>query len=313
MTTKKVPNNSNFFSCEICNYNTSRKSQFDRHLLTAKHKNNEKYNHLELKSSDFSNNVCNFSCICGKMYPYRSSLYNHKKKCEFIKNSEANNKSDLILPVTNDENSNEDLKNLVCKLINENNEIKNSIMKENNELRAQVSELIPKVGNNNNNNNTINNNQKLNINIFLNEQCKDALNMNDFIKSIEISLEQLDYTKKNGLALGLSNAIVENMNKLSLYERPMHCTDIKRETLYIKEEDKWTKDENKEKIKDAIKKASTKNYNALQEWKYKNPDFTNDDLKQEYFSNVISTIGKTGEQIDDKIIKNLCKETYIKK
>jgi len=305
MTTKKVPNNSNFFSCEICNYNTSRKSQFDRHLLTAKHKNNEKYNHLELKSSDFSNNVCNFSCICGKMYPYRSSLYNHKKKCIFIKN---NNENNLILNVKENNDTNEDLKNLVCTLIKENNEIKNSIMKENNELRAQVNELIPKVGNNN----TINNNQKLNINIFLNEQCKDALNMNDFIKSIEISLEQLDYTKKNGLALGLSNAIVENMNKLSLYERPMHCTDIKRETLYIKEEDKWTKDENKEKIKNAIKKASGKNYNALQNWKSNNPDFINDDLKQEDFTNIISTIGKLSEEIDNRIIKSLCKETYIK-
>ena len=305
MTTKKVPNNSNFFSCEICNYNTSRKSQFDRHLMTAKHKNNEKYNHLELKSSDFSNNVCNFSCICGKMYPYRSSLYNHKKKCVFIKN---NNENNLILNVKENNDTNEDLKNLVCKLIKENNEIKNSIMKENNELRAQVNELIPKVGNNN----TINNNQKLNINIFLNEQCKDALNMNDFIKSIEISLEQLDYTKKNGLALGLSNAIVENMNKLSLYERPMHCTDIKRETLYIKEEDKWTKDENKEKIKNAIKKASGKNYNALQNWKSNNPDFINDDLKQEDFTNIISTIGKLSEEIDNRIIKSLCKETYIK-
>ena len=187
-----------------------------------------------------------------------------------------------------------------------------NMMKENQELRSQISELIPKVGNNNTtHNNTLN--QKFNINVFLNEQCKDALNMNDFIKSINISLEQLDFTKKNGLIDGLSNAIVENMNKLSLYQRPMHCTDTKRETLYIKEEDKWTKDDNKEKIKNAIKKASTKNYNALEEWKSKNPDFTNDDLKQEYFSNVISTIGKTSEQIDDKIIKNLCKETYIKK
>jgi hypothetical protein len=308
MTTKKVPNNQKFFNCEICNYNTSRKSQFDRHLMTAKHKNNEKYNHFELKSSDFSNNVCNFVCECGKMYPYRSSLYNHKKKCIFIKNSEANNKSDLILPVTiKDTNNNEDLKSLVCKLINENNEIKNNIMKENSELRAQVNELIPKVGNN-----TINNNQKLNINIFLNEQCKDALNMNEFIKSIEISLEQLDYTKKNGLALGLSNAILENMNKLSLYERPMHCTDIKRETLYIKEEDKWTKDENKEKIKNAIKKASGKNYNALQEWKSNNPDFIDNNLKQEDFSNMVSTIGKLSQEIDNRIIKSLCKETYIK-
>ena len=141
----------------------------------------------------------------------------------------------------------------------------------------------------------------------------ERIMIDDFIKSLEVSLEQLKFTTNNGLAAGLSKTIIENMNKLSLYERPMHCTDTKRETLYIKEEDKWTKDDNKEKIKDAIKKASNKNYNALQEWKVKNPDFTNDDLKQEYFSNVISTIGKTSEQIDTKIIKNLCKETYIKK
>ncbi len=291
------------YICEKCNFNTSHKSKYERHLNTRKH--------MMLTSIDEKRHNTLFVCECGKTYKYRQSLSVHKKKCEFIKNSEANNKSDLILPVTNDENSNEDLKNLVCKLINENNEIKNSIMKENNELRAQVSELIPKIGNNNNNN-TINNNQKLNINIFLNEQCKDALNMNDFIKSIEISLEQLDYTKKNGLALGLSNAIVENMNKLSLYERPMHCTDIKRETLYIKEEDKWTKDENKEKIKNAIKKASGKNYNALQNWKSNNPDFIDDNLKQEDFSNMVSTIGKLSQEIDNRIIKSLCKETYIK-
>lgn len=309
MTTNKVPNSTNYFSCTICNYNSCRKSQFDRHLLTAKHKNNEKYNIAEPKSSKNSNIICNFSCDCGKTYPYRGSLYNHKKKCEFIKNNNKNNnENNLIMAFKKDNETNEELKSLVYKLINENNEIKNSIMKENDVLRAQVSELIPKVGNNN----TINNNQKLNINIFLNEQCKDALNMNEFIKSIEISLEQLDFTKKNGLAIGLSNAIVENMNKLSLYERPMHCTDIKRETLYIKEEDKWSKDENKEKIKNAIKKASGKNYNALQNWKNNNPDFINSDIKQEDFSNIISTIGKLSNEIDNRIIKSLCKETYIK-
>ena len=243
---------------------------------------------------------------CNKSYLSNYGLRRHKKKCINIK--ECSNNNIITEHITNDLSSN---------INNENKDtyyeqMMVNMMKENQELRSQISELIPKVGNNNTtHNNTLN--QKFNINVFLNEQCKDALNMNDFIKSIEISLEQLDYTKKNGLALGLSNAIVENMNKLSLYQRPMHCTDTKRETLYIKEEDKWTKDDNKEKIKNAIKKASTKNYNALEEWKSKNPDFTNDDLKQEYFSNVISTIGKTSEQIDDKIIKNLCKETYIKK
>ena len=285
------------FVCEKCNFITSHKTKYDRHINTRKHK--------MLTSTDEKRTTALFVCECGKSYKHRQSLSVHKRKCIYLKNNNENNEIEDDNRV---EQTTDDLKKLVCKLMNENNEIKNNIMKENKELRAQVSELIPKVGNNN----TVNNNQKFNVNIFLNTQCKDAINMNDFIKSIEISLEQLDYTKKNGLALGLSNAIVENMNKLSLYERPMHCTDIKRETLYIKEQDKWLKDENKEKIKNAIKKASGKNYNALQNWKNNNPDFIYDNNKQEDFSNMISTIGKLSEEIDDRIIKSLCKETYIK-
>ena len=229
----------------------------------------------------------------------------------------------MIKTVNNDEQNIPITQETIVKLISENNDIKNLLVTQQQQLleqhkqigiqQKQLGDMVPKMGNNITNNNTANIKQKFNINIFLNEKCKDAINMNDFIKQIQLTLDNLDFTKNNGLTEGLSNIFIENMNKLSLYERPLHCTDTKRETLYIKEEDKWTKDDNKEKIKNAIKKASTKNYNALEEWKSKNPDFTNDDLKQEYFSNVISTIGKTSEQIDDKIIKNLCKETYIKK
>tara|TARA_E500000178_G_C16969839_1_gene730381 strand:+ start:317 stop:1261 length:945 start_codon:yes stop_codon:yes gene_type:complete len=304
MTTEKVPFSSKKYHCDICDYNTSRKSQFDRHILTAKHKNNEKYNQIKEKSSDFSNNVINFVCECGKSYPYRGSLFNHKKKCNF-----KSENTQLSIVENNDlKEDNEELKGLVCKLITENNEIKNTILKENQELRAQVNELIPKIGNNN----TTNIKQKFNINVFLNEKCKDAININDFIKSIEISLEQLDFTKQKGLSSGLSNAIVENMNKLSVYERPLHCTDVKRETLYIKEDDEWSKDGSKEKIKKAIKKVSNKNYNALQEWKSQNPDFLVNTEKQDYFTKTISTIGKPISTIDEKVIKNLCKETYVK-
>ena len=294
-----------FYYCEICDYYAKRFDVMKKHILTLKHIGNQSA--IKKVEKGGKGGAKNYVCTnCSKSYLSNSGLWRHKKKCVIIQECSNN----IIKSETT-------LHEISCNNINVNDDtqykqIMVNMMKENQELRSQISELIPKIGNNNTtHNNTLS--QKFNINVFLNEQCKDALNMNDFIKSIEISLEQLDFTKKNGLIDGLSNAIVENMNKLSLYERPMHCTDKKRETLYIKEEDKWTKDENKEKIKDAIKKASNKNYNALQEWKVKNPDFTNDDLKQEYFSNVISTIGKTGEQIDDKIIKNLCKETYIKK
>ena len=173
----------------------------------------------------------------------------------------------------------------------------------------QISELIPKVGNNNNNN--IQNN-KFNIQVFLNERCKDAINMSDFIKSIQVSLQQLDYTKQNGLVNGLSNVIIENMNKLGLYQRPIHCTDIKRESLYIKDDDNWEKDVNKEKIKKAIKDVSTKQFCALSKWTKENPDFQNNENKQNYYTHTLVAIANNKQHNDDKIIKKLCTSSYIK-
>ena len=292
------------FVCQKCDFKCFKKGDYTRHINTIKHK---RTTNTYFDAIDFIKNK--LTCECGKTYKHKQSLFNHKKTCTFKENK-------LILTIqdnmsskeTNETNeTNEELKELVCKLITENIEIKNTILKENQELRKQVSELIPRIGNNNN---TIK--QKFNINVFLNEQCKDAINMNDFINSIEISLDQLDYTKKHGLCDGLSNAILQNMNKLSLHERPMHCTDIKRETLYIKDDDKWKRDETKNKIKKAIKKVSVKNYGALKNWKTENPDFIEHDTKQDYFAHVISTIGKPLEKVDPKVIKNLCKETYIK-
>ena len=179
-----------------------------------------------------------------------------------------------------------------------------------------LKELLPLIGNSTTNNsttnNTINNNQHFNINVFLNEKCKDAINMSDFIKSIEVSLEQLDYTKTEGLEKGISNVIMENMNKLSVYERPIHCTDLKRETLYIKDNDIWEKDKTKEKIKKAINKTSNKNYTALVKWTEENPDFMEHDDKQLYYAKAMSKIGKPLNGIDDKIVKNVCNNTYIK-
>jgi hypothetical protein len=174
----------------------------------------------------------------------------------------------------------------------------------------QISELLPKIGNNFITNN--NNNNKFNIQVFLNERCKDAINMSDFIKSIQVSLQQLDYTKQNGLVNGLSNVIIENMNKLGLYQRPIHCTDIKRESLYIKDDDNWEKDVNKEKIKKAIKDVSTKQFCALSKWTKENPDFQNNESKQNYYTHTLVAIANNKEQNEEKIIKKLCTSSYIK-
>jgi hypothetical protein len=147
---------------------------------------------------------------------------------------------------------------------------------------------------------------------FLNEECKNAINMTDFIKSIQVSLEQLQYTTNNGLGKGITKVIMDNMNKLSKYERPLHCSDIKRETIYIKEDDKWEKDTHKEKLKKAINKASNKNYTALTNWTSENPNFMKQDEKQDYYARTVSMIGKPIIDIEDKIIKNICKDNLIK-
>ena len=148
--------------------------------------------------------------------------------------------------------------------------------------------------------------------MFLNEECKDAINMSDFIKSIQVSVEQLQYTTHNGLGKGITKVIMDNMNKLSKYERPLHCSDLKRETIYIKDDDKWEKDTHKDKLKKAINKTSNKNYSALCEWTSENPGFMKQDDKQYFYAKTASMIGKPICDVEDKIIKSICKDNFIK-
>ena len=311
METKKNEKNDIKYKCLKCNYITSKKTDYNRHLLTAKHVKNTNGNVLETlwseknEKNENNKNINTFACKkCNKEFLSRSGLWKHNNNCNVELVEVPNDNSNNQLPISND---------VVLKLLNDNQELKNIIVQQQNQLlkqQEQFSELIPKVGNNNTN--TINNNQKFNINVFLNEQCKDAINLSDFIKSLHVTLEQLDFTKQNGLADGISKTIIDNMSKLSIYERPMHCTDVKRETLYIKEDNAWSKDKAKEKVKSVIKKTSSKNFNALMDWKTLNPDFMKSEDKTDYFTKTISTIGKSTDSIDEKVIKKLCKETYVK-
>ena len=286
-----IPKNPKKFNCELCDYNTFNKKDYNKHLQTLKHKKLSNSDTI-VTNSDINGDKSQiniFECICGKKYKYRQGLSYHKSKCMF-KDKESitqNLSQEFVLDV---------IKKQQDQIT---------------ELTNTIKEMAPLI-NSNTTNNTQNNNQKFNINVFLNEDCKNAINMSDFIKSLHITIEQLDFTKQNGLAQGLSKSIIENMNKLSIYERPMHCTDTKRETLYIKDNDNWSKDGAKEKLKNVINKASSKNYNALMEWKKLNPDFMNNEDKTDYFTKTISTIGKPTSTIDDKVIKLLCKEIYVK-
>jgi hypothetical protein len=192
---------------------------------------------------------------------------------------------------------------MVLKILEQNKQLSDIIVNQN----KQMNEMIPKIGNTNN---TINNNQKLNINIFLNEKCKDAMSMDNFLKTIEVSLSNLLVTKEKGLAEGITNIIVENMNKLPINQRPIHCTDVKRETIYIKNET-WEKDENKEKTKEAIKKISCIQTKNIKKWTEANPNYMEKEkLKDEYIY-LIKHISDDVKEKEEKIIKNICKNSYI--
>jgi hypothetical protein len=292
--------------CERCNFTSNNKTDYDRHCKTKKHIYG--LDNLDNKwiTEKTRKNASPFSCDCGRKYKFQSGLCKHKKTCVYIietsNNLQISMKDDFINNLEEP-----DYKTMFFKLMQENKDFKNILVHQ----QMQIGQLIPRVGNNTVNN--VNNvNQKLNINIFLNEQCKDALNIDDFVKNIELDLNHLDYTTNKGLTEGITNAIITNMNKLSLYERPLHCTDIKRETLYIKENDNWEKDNNKVILKKAIKDVSKKQFSSIKKWTDENPDFQDDDTKQEYFAKVLSVLGKDISTVDDKIIKKICNHSHVK-
>ena len=276
MTTEKSLKIAQNFVCEICNYNTYKKFDFDKHLLTKKHKNNEMLQNTTEKSQKIAKKHI---CECGKEYLHHSSLYKHKKMCNFINNEK------MIIHTENKE----DMKDLVMKLIDENKE-----------LRKTITEIVPKIGNNNNNIK-----QKFNINLFLNEKCKDALSMDQFIQGIQVSMKNLLTTRDKGQVEGITDIIMDNMNRLSIYERPMHCTDKKRETLYIKN-DEWEKDIDKKHISRAIKQVEHKQIQNIQLWLDQHPNYMNIPSQQDEFIKLVHETSKSVDESREKILKNLC-------
>ena len=291
--------NPNFkFICKSCDYYSNNKKDFNKHLLTQKH--------ITKQMGENPENKISFTCNCGKIYKHQSSLCKHKKTCNFKK---ENISCEII------ENEDVDYKDFVITLIKENNDIKEIMKKQQDQLmkqQDQISELIPKIGNNTiNNTNNTNSNNKFNINVFLNEQCKDAISINEFVKSIEISLKNLLTTKSKGLGNGLNEIINENMNKLSLYERPIHCTDKKRETLYVKNE-KWEKDIDKVATTGMLKDLQMQQIKNIHKFKESHPNYEQDEkLKHEYMI-LLNKCTKPLSESEKKLFKNLCDNTYVK-
>jgi hypothetical protein len=293
------------FSCEICDYSTSKKSSFDNHLDSKKHKSNENEHKINKNQQNYAKLCPKHICaICNMEFKDRSGLWRHKKKCTI----EPENK--MIEQYGNPKEKDE----LINFLLKENSEFKVMMM----EQSKQMLELAKNVGSNNT---TYNNshNKTFNLQVFLNETCKDAMNIMDFVNSMEIELDDLEKVGELGYVNGMTNIIVKNLRALDITKRPLHCTDAKREILYIKDDNKWEKEtENKDKMKLALKYIVHKNAKMFNVFKAKYPDCIKSYSSRcdQYNKLVVEVLGGKGDneaQNNEKIIRRIAREVIIDK
>ena len=301
------PKNNLVFRCEICDFSTSKLSKLERHKTTLKHKKvQKKVQKVSVDSDENSekSQINEYFCECGKKYKYRQSLHVHRKKCMFIKETETKDHNDQKdTDIETESDIKQELKNTNKKL----------------ELCMDIiqNQVIPNmqpaaITNNNIMNNTTNNN--FNLNIFLNETCKDAINITEFIENLKVGLRELEFVRENGIVKGISNVFVNELNALDVDKRPIHCTDVKRKTLYIKDDDKWDK-ENKainEKIDRSIQHVKKKHVDSIKEWEEQHPNWCDDEkLAMEYLRMVRNSTTPIDQSGEKKIISEVAAEVDI--
>ena len=284
--------------CKQCDYNTDKKSSFDKHLLSRKHICNKNGNFCNNKIDDSPNFTCE---NCNKEYNSRVSLWRHKKKCTI-------------------EKENPDIVDL---LINENKEFKNVIielLKNNTDLQKQMIDVCQKIQPTTiNNTHTNSHNKTFNLQFFLNEQCKDAMNIMDFVNTFQLQFSDFEKIGEVGYVEGISNIIIDKLSKMDIYKRPIHCSDAKREIMYVKDKDVWEKENaTNSKIRLAVRHISKKNSDMVRPWLIKHPGalYSDHHLSDAYQMMIIESMGGnsgTLEQCENKIIKKISKMVLINK
>ena len=325
-TYTKIPKNPQILYCDKCHYKCSKQSDWKKHISTDKHKMADKY--LRVSQS--------FQCLCGKKYSHRQSLHKHKCSCNFVVgNDTINEEIDINLsqmqPVTIDQMTSLLTPEMFVTLLQQNKELQVMVLNQSKDCQQilieqnnKLLELLQNSGSHYNNcsNNNINNsnNKTFNLQFFLNETCKNAINMSEFIQNIKISLEDLEETGRVGYAEGISKLFIKNLNNLEIKDRPIHCSDSKRDTLYIKNENVWTKDDDDNKIlTNAIREVSKKNSMQISEWRKKYPKYNDPESRESdnYQKMIFNTMpGSSKEECDKnyiKIAKNIAKKVIIEK
>ena len=317
MSTKNPPN----FECKICNYKTVSKRDYNKHLSTRKHQNRTLLNKKVPKSPQF---ICG---LCNKSFNARNSLWYHKKKCTGVYESDEDSyldehaqddavESDTIVALIK---QNQEFKELLFEQSKQLQDTQNQLVKTNEQNMNMQIKLLDAFKDGKTINNTTNNNQKFNLNFFLNTTCKDAMNMSEFIENMNINVKDIENIGKNGYVSGMTDMILSRIKELDVTKRPVHCTDLKRETMYIKDNNEWSKDtpENS-KLHKMIGCVAKRNYAFVPVWRKQHPESDNWEHPEYDFCvnmmrNILGDIGNEQIKLDNKVIKKLSRHILIDK
>ena len=318
--TKTSSSSSIEFICQYCDYKCFKKFNWDRHIMTSKHLKSTNSNKIATKSEQNEQKEQQkdtYMChTCNKQYKDRTGLWRHKQKCKI---------EEPVIEENYQTNEIHEIKEIMKYLMKENSEMKNMILEQQNMMMVQNTSTqnmmmdVIKTGTHNTTH-TNSHNKTFNLNFYLNETCKEALNITDFVSSIKVSLTDLENTGRKGYIEGISSIILKHLNNLEQYQRPIHCSDVKREVIYIKDNDKWEKEcDEKPILTKAIKVIANENIKKITEWRENNPECTNSDSKKNnlYLKIVSNSMNgsdkEEGQKNITKIISNVAKETLIQK
>lgn len=304
MATDFSKKNEQNYCCNLCDFNTSRLTDYNRHLLTTKHNGNKMATLGNEKNEKNEKYMCE---NCGKKYKDRTGLWKHNKKCV-----------QPIHPVSNQLINKDEL---IMTLIQQNNELihsNNELIKEQSDIKQIILEIVKNgthTNNNNTNTHTNSHNKSFNLQFFLNETCKNAMNITDFVDSIKLELSDLMSVGDLGYVEGISKIILNNLNALDETVRPIHCTDKKRETMYIKDQGQWTKeDEKNTKLRKFVNRIADKNIYLLPKFREKFPDYNDSSSKtSDIYDKMVVEVMETCNDKKDKVIKHISRATFIHK
>jgi len=303
--TKKTSKNIQLFLCELCDFQCCKRGDYNRHLSRPKHIEKSKMIHNDTKKT--SKNIQEYFCKCGNIYKHHSGLYRHKKNCKM---------SDIFSQTLEEDNNklhnSFSDKELIIMLIKQNAEL----VKETNDFKSLMLEVIKNGTHNTTHTNS--HNKSFNLQFFLNETCKNAMNITEFVDSLQLQLSDLERVGELGYIEGISSIIVKNLKEMDVTQRPVHCTDKKRETIYIKDENKWEKDEENKKMHKLVKRVADKNARLLPKFKEKYPDYNkaSSRISDKYNKIIIESMGGSGDndyEKEEKIIKKVSKEITVDK